>query len=158
MHAESYAAMPILLAFWIVGYAWKRTLPKRASEIDLDTGRKSWLTVEDMRAVSGPAHSIECRETSSTADNRSTAPSERPHPCTFGSTECSSRARKRRERSESVDQEVIEVLSGKSGRTVVRLVQCKPCRNRVAIRFSLYFSPLLCLAGGLSGVEMVCNI
>jgi hypothetical protein len=114
--------------------------------------------VEDMRAVSGPAHSIECRETSSTADNRSTAPSERPHPCTFGSTECSSRARKRRERSESVDQEVIEVLSGKSGRTVVRLVQCKPCRNRVAIRFSLYFSPLLCLAGGLSGVEMVCNI
>ncbi|KAK8846527.1 hypothetical protein IAR55_005613 [Kwoniella newhampshirensis] len=46
----SYLALPILLLFWIVGFAWKRTWPKRASEIDLDTGRKSWLTVEDMRA------------------------------------------------------------------------------------------------------------
>jgi amino acid transporter len=46
----SYLAAPILIGFWIVGYAWKRTLPKRASEIDLDTGRKSWLTVEEMRA------------------------------------------------------------------------------------------------------------
>ncbi|WVQ79486.1 hypothetical protein IAT38_001585 [Cryptococcus sp. DSM 104549] len=45
-----YLAAPILIGFWIVGYIWKRTLPKRASEIDLDTGRKSWLTVEDMRA------------------------------------------------------------------------------------------------------------
>lgn len=45
----SYLAFPILLAFWIIGYAWKRTLPRRAHEIDLDTGRKSWLTVEDMR-------------------------------------------------------------------------------------------------------------
>lgn len=46
----SYLAAPILIGFWIIGYAWKRTLPKRASEIDLDTGRKSWLTVEEMRA------------------------------------------------------------------------------------------------------------
>jgi amino acid permease len=45
-----YLAAPILLLFWIIGFAWKRTLPKRAHEIDLDTGRKSWLTVEDMRA------------------------------------------------------------------------------------------------------------
>jgi len=45
-----YLALPILLLFWGIGYAWKRTLPKRAHEIDLDTGRKSWLTVEDMRA------------------------------------------------------------------------------------------------------------
>lgn len=25
-----------MLAFWIIGYAWKRTLPKAISEIDLD--------------------------------------------------------------------------------------------------------------------------
>ncbi|KAG6859934.1 hypothetical protein C0995_001763, partial [Termitomyces sp. Mi166 len=31
-------------------YIWKRTLPKAIDEIDLDTGRKSWLTVEEMRA------------------------------------------------------------------------------------------------------------
>lgn len=46
----AYLAFPILLAFWIIGFAWKRTWPRRAHEIDLDTGRKSWLTVEDMRA------------------------------------------------------------------------------------------------------------
>jgi amino acid transporter len=46
----SYLAAPILIAFWIFGYAWKRTLPRRAHEIDLDTGRKTWLTVEEMRA------------------------------------------------------------------------------------------------------------
>jgi len=45
-----YLALPILLLFWIIGYVWKRTLPRKAHEIDLDTGRKSWLTVEDMRA------------------------------------------------------------------------------------------------------------
>lgn len=39
-----------MLGFWIIGYIWKRGVPRRASEIDLDTGRKSWLTVEDMRA------------------------------------------------------------------------------------------------------------
>jgi len=46
----SYLAAPIVIAFWIAGYLWKRTLPRRASEIDLDTGRKTWLTVEEMRA------------------------------------------------------------------------------------------------------------
>jgi len=45
----SYIAAPIVIAFWIGGYLWKRTLPRRAHEIDLDTGRKSWLTVEEMR-------------------------------------------------------------------------------------------------------------
>lgn len=48
----SYLAAPIMIGFYVAGYLWKRTLPKRAHEIDLDTGRKSWLTVEDMRAVS----------------------------------------------------------------------------------------------------------
>ncbi|KAF8066571.1 APC amino acid permease [Lyophyllum atratum] len=46
---SSYLAFPVMIGFWVVGYAWKRTLPKRAHEIDLDTGRKSWLTVEEMR-------------------------------------------------------------------------------------------------------------
>ncbi|KAL0581271.1 Amino-acid permease inda1 [Marasmius crinis-equi] len=46
----AYMAAPIIIAFWIGGYAWKRQRPRRASEIDLDSGRKSWLTVEEMRA------------------------------------------------------------------------------------------------------------
>jgi amino acid transporter len=46
---QAYLAAPIILATWIGGYIWKRTLPWRASQIDLDTGRKSWLTVEEMR-------------------------------------------------------------------------------------------------------------
>ncbi|KAJ3720586.1 amino-acid permease inda1 [Lentinula raphanica] len=46
---EAYLAAPVILAFWIGGYVWKRTMPWRAHEIDLDTGRKSWLTVEEMR-------------------------------------------------------------------------------------------------------------
>uniref|UniRef100_A0A0W0FBA3 Putative amino-acid permease inda1 n=1 Tax=Moniliophthora roreri TaxID=221103 RepID=A0A0W0FBA3_MONRR len=46
---KAYMAMPIIICFWIIGYGWKRTRPRRAYEIDLDTGRKSWLTVEEMR-------------------------------------------------------------------------------------------------------------
>ncbi|WOO77221.1 Amino-acid permease inda1 [Vanrija pseudolonga] len=46
----SFLAAPIVLAFWIFGYFWKRGLPRKAKDIDLDTGRKSWLTVEEMRA------------------------------------------------------------------------------------------------------------
>ena len=38
-----------MLGFWIGAFIWKRTTPLRAHEIDLDTGRKSWLTVEEMR-------------------------------------------------------------------------------------------------------------
>ncbi|KAL0959014.1 hypothetical protein HGRIS_014326 [Hohenbuehelia grisea] len=47
---KAYLAAPVMLLFWIIGYAWKRALPLRATEIDLDTGRKSWLTVEQMNA------------------------------------------------------------------------------------------------------------
>lgn len=32
----SYLGFPIVLLFWIVGYIWKRTLPKPIDEIDLD--------------------------------------------------------------------------------------------------------------------------
>ncbi|KAH9476314.1 Amino-acid permease inda1 [Psilocybe cubensis] len=46
---SAYLAFPIMILFYVVGYAWKRTLPQRSHEIDLDTGRKSWLTVEEMR-------------------------------------------------------------------------------------------------------------
>ncbi|KAK0451417.1 APC amino acid permease [Desarmillaria tabescens] len=47
---EVYLAAPVMILFYVIGYAWKRKLPKRASEIDLDSGRKSWLTVDEMRA------------------------------------------------------------------------------------------------------------
>ncbi|EEB89112.1 hypothetical protein MPER_12833 [Moniliophthora perniciosa FA553] len=46
---KSFLAGPIILFNWIAGYAWKRTRPLRAHEIDLDTGRKTWYTVEQMR-------------------------------------------------------------------------------------------------------------
>ena len=46
---STYLAFPVMVLFYGIGYAWKRTLPQRAHEIDLDTGRKSWLTVEEMR-------------------------------------------------------------------------------------------------------------
>ena len=34
---------------WAVAAFFKGTKPIRALDIDLDTGRKSWLTVEEMR-------------------------------------------------------------------------------------------------------------
>lgn len=41
---SAYLAFPVMLIFYIIGFAWKRTWPLRASEINLDQGRKSWLT------------------------------------------------------------------------------------------------------------------
>ncbi|KAG6864247.1 hypothetical protein C0991_011089 [Blastosporella zonata] len=46
---SAYLAVPCMILFWIIGYLWKRKLPMKIDEIDLDTGRKSWLTVEEMR-------------------------------------------------------------------------------------------------------------
>jgi amino acid transporter len=46
---QVYLALPVVIACYIIGYVWKRTTPQRAHEIDLDTGRKSWYTVEQMR-------------------------------------------------------------------------------------------------------------
>ncbi|TFL02286.1 amino-acid permease inda1 [Pterulicium gracile] len=46
----AYMAAPVMLAFYAAGYFWKRGTPVSALEMDLDTGRKSWLTVEEMRA------------------------------------------------------------------------------------------------------------
>ena len=36
INVEAYLAAPIMFLFWGIGYAWKRTLPRKASEIDLD--------------------------------------------------------------------------------------------------------------------------
>lgn len=76
---EKYLAAPVMVAFYLFGYIWKRGKPVSALEMDLDvsssrqspylivaflrygnrlqTGRKSWLTVEDMRAVRISFHS-----------------------------------------------------------------------------------------------------
>merc|ERR1712000_186278 len=44
----AYLAAPVLLAFWLGCFLIKRTLPYKAHEIDLDTGRKAWFTAEEM--------------------------------------------------------------------------------------------------------------
>ena len=33
---QSYLALPVVVLFYIIGYAWKRTTPQRAHQIDLD--------------------------------------------------------------------------------------------------------------------------
>ncbi|KAJ3565537.1 hypothetical protein NP233_g7567 [Leucocoprinus birnbaumii] len=48
--AEAYLAAPVIIVFYAIGLIWKRALPQRAFEIDLDSGRKSWLTAEEMNA------------------------------------------------------------------------------------------------------------
>ncbi|KAF9448088.1 amino-acid permease inda1 [Macrolepiota fuliginosa MF-IS2] len=45
-----YLAVPVMMFFYAAGIIWKRTLPQRAHKIDLDAGRKSWLTAEEMNA------------------------------------------------------------------------------------------------------------
>ena len=47
---QEYLSAPVVIAFWIVGFIMFRATPTPASRIDLDTGRKSWLTVEEMDA------------------------------------------------------------------------------------------------------------
>jgi len=46
----AYLAMPVMLAFYLVGVIWKRTRPFRAHEIDLVTGRKCFDTAEELNA------------------------------------------------------------------------------------------------------------
>ncbi|KAL0576415.1 Amino-acid permease inda1 [Marasmius crinis-equi] len=46
---KAYLAFPVLLLFWAVGRFAFGTKPLKAHEIDLDTGRRSWFTVEQMR-------------------------------------------------------------------------------------------------------------
>jgi len=44
----SYLAAPIVIALYIIAFSIHRTFPKKAHEIDLDTGRKAWFTAEEM--------------------------------------------------------------------------------------------------------------
>ncbi|GAA5823714.1 hypothetical protein JCM11251_000737 [Rhodosporidiobolus azoricus] len=45
---SSYLAAPVIIVLWIIAYIKNRTLPKKTHEIDIDTGRKCWFTVEEM--------------------------------------------------------------------------------------------------------------
>ncbi|GAA5866545.1 hypothetical protein JCM8547_005451 [Rhodosporidiobolus lusitaniae] len=44
----TWLAAPILLFFWLCAFIKNRTLPYKTHEIDIDTGRKCWFTVEEM--------------------------------------------------------------------------------------------------------------
>lgn len=44
----AYLAMPIIILFYIAGIWWKRTTPRKASSIDLVSGRKVWATPEEL--------------------------------------------------------------------------------------------------------------
>jgi len=46
---SAYLAAPVMILFWITGFAWKRTFPKKLDEIDLDTNRKAWYSVEQIK-------------------------------------------------------------------------------------------------------------
>lgn len=35
-HTAAYLAVPVMIVFYIIGYLWKRQLPMRACDIDLD--------------------------------------------------------------------------------------------------------------------------
>ncbi|GAA5865945.1 hypothetical protein JCM3774_005533 [Rhodotorula dairenensis] len=44
----SYLAAPIVIGLYVIAFSIHRTWPKKAHEIDLDTGRKTWFTAEEM--------------------------------------------------------------------------------------------------------------
>ncbi|KAL7907150.1 amino acid permease domain-containing protein [Trichoderma velutinum] len=46
---QSYLAFPIVIAFWVGGYLWKRTGWLKVSQIDVDTGRRE-LNWDEIRA------------------------------------------------------------------------------------------------------------
>ncbi|KAI8625056.1 amino acid permease/ SLC12A domain-containing protein [Xylariaceae sp. FL1651] len=48
---EAYLALPVVLLFWAVGYAWKRQGWLRTSQIDVDTGRRehNWEEINAYR-------------------------------------------------------------------------------------------------------------
>jgi len=46
----AYLAIPVMLLFYIIGVAWKKTRPYKAHEIDLVTGRKCFATKEELNA------------------------------------------------------------------------------------------------------------
>lgn len=49
---ESYLSFPIVIAFWVVGYFWKRAGWQKVSQIDVDSGRREldWDEINAFRA------------------------------------------------------------------------------------------------------------
>ncbi|OTA98597.1 hypothetical protein M426DRAFT_325865 [Hypoxylon sp. CI-4A] len=49
---KSYLALPVVIAFWVGGYLWKRTGWLRTHQIDIDTGRREidWEDINAFRA------------------------------------------------------------------------------------------------------------
>jgi len=45
-------ALPVVLAFWLGGYLWKRTGWLKLSDIDVDTGRRvvDWKQINEEKA------------------------------------------------------------------------------------------------------------
>lgn len=56
---KSYLALPVVLAFWAIGYLWKRAGWLRTAQIDVDTGRREldWdqIHADRARVASFPA-------------------------------------------------------------------------------------------------------
>ncbi|KAK4101118.1 hypothetical protein N658DRAFT_507427 [Parathielavia hyrcaniae] len=49
---KSYLALPVVMAFWVGGFLWKRTGWLRTDQIDVDTGRREldWDSINEYRA------------------------------------------------------------------------------------------------------------
>lgn len=49
---EQCLALPCVMVFWIIGFAWKRTGWLRTHQIDVDTGRREldWESINAYRA------------------------------------------------------------------------------------------------------------
>lgn len=49
---SAYLAAPVILAFWAIGYIWKREGPISIAQIDVDTGRREldWDEINAYRA------------------------------------------------------------------------------------------------------------
>lgn len=49
---KSYLAFFVVIAFYVVGWAWKRSTWKKLSEIDVDSGRREidWVILNKERA------------------------------------------------------------------------------------------------------------
>lgn len=49
---QSYLALPVVILFWLVGFAWKRQAWLRTRDIDVDIGRREldWDAINTYRA------------------------------------------------------------------------------------------------------------
>lgn len=48
---KQYLALPVVMLFWVIGFAWKRTGWLKTSQIDIDTGRREldWVEINAYR-------------------------------------------------------------------------------------------------------------